>query len=163
MDRATGRWKRQPVDRKARTTLARQRNEDVSHEVLGASYEFVMSEGRHAGDPIKRPQGVPAAWAHPQRLGPDVLQPGGPRILPVSQEVEHRPEQSREEAFWAWALRQDGATLAEFYGDLGFRDRRVSGRRYRGTENVDELFAPQESNRVKGWQRDLPLSRYLQY
>lgn len=74
------------------------RGDGVRREWHGATHTMVMSEQTHEGDPLK-PHGVPPGYEHPQRLGPDMLDPGGPRIWPVSQEIEHGPERSRRAEF----------------------------------------------------------------
>jgi hypothetical protein len=76
--------------------------------------------------------------------------------MPVSQRIEHGPEQSRSREF-----EREAAALAVGYGLMGFKDRRIEGRRYRGTDWVSELDGPQESNRVAGRQADIPFERYL--
>jgi hypothetical protein len=129
----------------------------VTGEYVGGAYEMVMHEQRQEGDVLK-PHGVPPACVHPQPLGRDVLDPGGPRVLPVSQRAEHGSQLSRQEEFER-GLRQDGATMAWSYGELGFHDRRIDGRRYRGT-NSDELLGPQRPYKTKGWQADIPLEKY---
>jgi hypothetical protein len=97
------------------------------------------------------------------------------RALPVSQEVQHGPEESRSAAFneaeqEAYARSYRGfegvLSLADLHHHAGvgsevgmrpwvFQDRRREGRRYRQTWEGDPDI-PQASNRISGWQRDLP-------
>jgi hypothetical protein len=103
----------------------------------GSPLRMVMHEPKQTGV-TRSPHGVPPGYEHPLPLGPDVLEPGGPRILPVSQKIEYGPEKSREEEF----ERAVGAGLnymASYFGDAIFKDRRLEGRRYRETDTVDEL------------------------
>jgi hypothetical protein len=123
---------------------ARATDNDVSREYHGATHNMVMSEQTQSGD--LTPHGVPPQYAHPQRLGRDVLDPGGPRILPVSQEIEHGPEQSRSAEF------QEAAELGALHASLGFYDRRFEGRRHRS----GHMYEPrQEAPTRGGWQRDV--------
>jgi hypothetical protein len=128
---------------------------------MGPTYEIQASTQRHAGDPTQHvvkqiALREPEAYAHPQPLRGDVLWPGGPRVLPVSQQIEHGPEQSRSREF----ERGSAAALAAGYGLLAWKDRRIEGRRYRRTNWLSELSGPQASNRVTGRQADLPFERY---
>jgi hypothetical protein len=131
---------------------------DARNEIPGPTYELRLSEQRQTGDPT--PHGIPSDYAHPQALGRDVLDPGGPRILPVSQKITHGPEQSREEAFDREA-REAAAGMVEFFNWLGFRDRRAFGRRYRATDNIEDLDGAQQPPQRGGWQRDVPFERYM--
>jgi hypothetical protein len=131
----------------------------------GGTYGIeVWSDGRHDGEPQQRQLALrePAGYQHPQHMGNDVIDPGGPRILPVSQKVTHRPQQSRQEGFSDAALRSIAVDVHAFHSEMNFRDRRIEGRRYRPTNNVDDLFGPQEPYDIKGWQRDVPAHRYLE-
>jgi hypothetical protein len=140
MQRATG-WKRQPV---RRTTLARQTDEDVSGEYLGATYKMLPSLQRQEGDHLLAGQRVPhgvGAYTHPQYLTGWALDPGGPRIMPVSQRIEQGPECDRQAEFERGA----GLALHNYYLVVGWRDRRHTGRRPRGTDNGGEaVWGPQE-------------------
>jgi hypothetical protein len=129
---------------------------------MGPTYQIQASGQTHDGDPtqhVVRQLALrePPDYARPQPLGSDVLEPGGPRVMPVSQRIEHGPEHSRSREF----QRGSGAALAVGYGLMGFKDRRIEGRRYRGTNWISELDGPQESNRVSGWQSEVPFGRYL--
>jgi hypothetical protein len=104
----------------------------AQREVAGPVYRMVRSEGRRAGDPGRQlAVREPAGYEHPQRLGSDVLEPAGPRILPVTQHVSDGSEVSREEAF-DLAVREAAADMAVRHGAvptvLGWRDRRLEGR-----------------------------------
>ena len=65
----------------------------------------------------------------------DFLEPGGPRILPVSGKVAHGSERSRSEEFDQAV--QAASELGTWHALLGYRDRRFDGRRYRPTWNGD--------------------------
>ena len=80
---------------------------------------------------------------------------GAPQALPVTQRVEHGPDQSRAEAF----EREAAADLAAYHGFYNWHDRRAEGRRYRNTNWVDELHGPQEPYPV----RPIDPSRYWSY
>jgi hypothetical protein len=73
----------------------------VRREWHGATYGIEeWSKGRHDRDPEHQiAHREPPGYQHPQHLGPDVLDPGGPRILPVKQRIEHGPHRDREEEF----------------------------------------------------------------
>jgi hypothetical protein len=89
-----------------------------------------------------------------------VLDPGGPRILPVTQQVQHGPQQSREDEF-EQAIREGVADMATYYGTFIFRDRRLEGPRYRQTSNVSELVdGPQQPYPKTPHGADIPLDRY---
>jgi hypothetical protein len=113
-------------------------------ELPGPTYEIRESTQTQEGDPYNRPYGVLPEFDRPSLV--DLL-PAAPRTLPVSQDVEHGPEQDRDEAFWL-GIRQasDLGTMHRITGlgpDTGlrpwvFRDRRVSGRRHRPTFNGDD-------------------------
>ena len=134
---------------------------DHKREFHGGVYRITPSDrDRHAGDPQVLAWGAPG-YRHPQPLDRDVLDPGGPRVLPVSQQVQHGSERSREEEF-EQALRQDAAALHAFHSLNVFNDRRVEGRRYRETDFVEDILGSANipyNNR--GWQRDaVPFDRY---
>ncbi len=139
-------WKRQE-----------QANRDAYHAQRGwhgPTYQMVTHHQTQEGDAAK-PHGVPPGYEHPEPLGGDLLDPGGPRILPVTQQVQHGPDQSRAEAF----DREAAAGMAEFYGVLGFKDRRAFGRRHRATDDIRDLDGPQEPYEV----RPIDPSRYWSY
>jgi hypothetical protein len=82
-------------------------------------------------------------------------------MMPVSQAIEHAhkgDERHREQEFERAV--QQAVELGSLHAILGFRDRRFSGRRYRPTDNVEELLGRQEPYDIKGWQRDVPFERY---
>jgi hypothetical protein len=120
----------------------------ATNEWHGATYQMVLSDQQQAGDPLS-PHGVPPGYEHPQPLGPDVLDPGGPRILPVSQEVQHGPELSRSAEFDA-AMRE-AAELGAYHASIGFYDRRFEGRRHRAGYLYED---PEPAPPRGGWQRD---------
>lgn len=128
--------------RRARTT-----DSDISGEYKGGNHKIVMHEQDQSGDPLK-PHGVPPGYEHPQRLGRDVLDPGGPRIWPVSQAIEHGPQKSRR-AEWNEAI-QEAAPPGAFHTGTTFFDRRSEGRRHRSG-----CGEPQEPPTRGGWQRDV--------
>jgi hypothetical protein len=109
----------------------------------------LTGEDRHAGD--KTPHGVPPGYEHPMNLSSLIIE-GAPRILPVTQEIEHGPEQSRNAAF-AQGTAEEFLVLHCLH--TGFRDRRLEGRRYRGTDNVSDLEGRQVPYDIAGWQRDV--------
>ena len=121
---------------------------DPRHETHGATYEMVTHLQQQTGDPLK-PHGLPPGYEHPQPLGPDVLDLGGPRIWPVTQEITHGPKQGRREEFDA--ATQEAVDLAASHAVLGFYDRRYEGRRHRGGHLYEE---PQDPPTRGGWQRD---------
>jgi hypothetical protein len=116
-------------------------------EVPGATYQIDPprpDDDRHAGDPMRRPHGVPSEYDRPSMV--DLL-PAGPRALPLTQDIEAGPDESREEEFWRGIQQAaDLGTMHRITGlgpDTGlrpwvFRDRRVSGRRHRPTFNGDD-------------------------
>jgi hypothetical protein len=145
---------------------------DHRNEFHGGVYRITPPDrDRHAGDPLAQvvlnePPGYTnrqaierwcRAWSdeHPQRLGRDVLDPCGPRILPVLQQVEHGPQRSREEEF-EQALREDAAALHTFHSLNLLNDRRIEGRRHRPTDFLEDLLGtakvPYETKR---WQADV--------
>jgi hypothetical protein len=130
------------------------RGDDVRREWHGGTHQLVMHEQTHEGDPLK-PHDVPPGYEHPQPLGPDVLDPGGARILPVSQDVQHGPERSRSAEFGA--ARQEVANLAAWHASINFFDRRYEGRRHRSGHLYEE---PREPPTRGGWQHDVPFHRY---
>jgi hypothetical protein len=113
---------------------------------------MVPSDQTHEGDPQRHSHGVPVD------LPPSMVEiiAGAPRALPVSQRIQHGNEESRMEAFQRDLDEALGNVydLAVFHRQVGlgsdvglrpwvFRDRRVSGRRYRGTYEGDP-DTPQE-------------------
>jgi hypothetical protein len=70
----------------------------------------------------------------------------------VSQEITHGPDKSRSAEFDA--AMQEAEYLGAYHHAIGFRDRRYYGRRWRPTDNEDEL-TPQQPYDTKGWQRDV--------
>jgi hypothetical protein len=46
---------------------------------------------------------------------------------------------------------------------MGFKDRRFYGRRYRNTDNIEEVFGSHEPPPIGGWQADVPIERYLEF
>jgi hypothetical protein len=136
-------------------------NDFVRREWHGARYGIEdWTEGRHEGDPLQRRLALrePSPYQHPRWLGPVALDPGGPRILPVSQRIEHGEVRSRGGEFDEAA--QAAFELGFLHAALGFRDRRFYGRRYRPTDNVDDLLGPQRPYDVKGWQADVPFEKF---
>jgi hypothetical protein len=122
---------------------------DPRNEVHGATYAVTAlrpGDDRHAGDPLQIALREPPGYEHPQPLGPDVLNPGGPRILPVTQEITHGPTESRSAEF------QEAAELGALHASLGFYDRRFEGRRHRSGHLYEE---PQDPPTRGGWQRDV--------
>jgi hypothetical protein len=133
---------------------------------MGPMYEIESSQQRQTGDPMQQiveqlSLREPPGYEHPQRLGSDVLQPGGPRVLPVSQKIQHGPEQSCSEAFDREA-REAAAVLHTAFGMLGWRDRRFEGRRFRPTDLVAELDGPQEPYPAAPAPADLPIEAFGQ-
>jgi hypothetical protein len=118
-------------------------------EYNGATYEMVMHEQRQSGDPLSA-HGLPPGYEHPQHLGPDVLDPGGPRILPVSQEIFHGLRESRGAEFAAAA--QQAYETGALHATLGYYDRRFEGRRHRSGYRYEERREPPPRG---GWQRDV--------
>src|SRR5215469_16913263 len=111
-------------------------------EVPGPTYELVMSDQHHEGEP--RPHGVPPDFDRPSLV--DLL-PSAPRTLSVSQRVEHGPQEDRDEAFWLGV--EQAGDLGELHAFAGlgpetglrpwvFRDRRIAGRRHRPTFDGDD-------------------------
>jgi hypothetical protein len=125
-------------------------NKIVRREHHGGTYDITPLTGkdRHAGD--KTPHGVPAEYAHPQSLK-DLIIEGAPRALPVTQEIAHGPAQDRARAFAHGSVE---TFLVQNALD-GFKDRRLEGRRYRGTDNVSDLDGPQQPYDIAGWQADI--------
>jgi hypothetical protein len=91
---------------------------------------------------------------------------GGPRTLPVSQDIEHGPEESRSESFnkglgqvydlgamhWRHGLGPEAGL-----GPWVFRDRRMTGRRYRTAYNGEE---PQQPPAPAPTPADLPIEKF---
>jgi hypothetical protein len=99
--------------------------------MIGPTYQMRMSRQIQEGDPVHQivqqlALREPPGYEHPRRLRGDVLQPGGPRIMPVSQKVSHGADISREAAFDKEAA-IEAAALAQLYGLMGWKDRRVEG------------------------------------
>jgi hypothetical protein len=136
-----------PVERERRQSKSVEPS--ARNEVMGARYETEPSRQRQEGDPT--PHGV-GAYAHPMWLGSLMIE-GAPRALPVTQQIEHGPVQSRSAEFDQAVL--DAADLGRVHRALGFRDRRFYGRRYRPTDNEDELNGRQPPYDTQGWQRDV--------
>jgi hypothetical protein len=89
----------------------------------------------------------------------DLIIEDAPRALPVSQEIQHGPEQSRTAEFASaaeedYVMRQAGFLVHQHYATVGFRDRRSDGRRYRGTDNTEDMYGPQQPYAIEGWQAD---------
>jgi hypothetical protein len=116
----------------------------VRREVMGPAYELVMSNQRQAGEPQQIALREPDPYRHPRPLSGWVLDPGGPRIMPASQEIAHGDERNREEEFDQAV--QQAAELGALHAVLGFRDRR---------------FYPKPA-RVGGWQADVNTPDKLQ-
>jgi hypothetical protein len=130
------------------------------NEVHGPSYRLEMSEQRHEGDPQQQlALREPDPYQRPMSVL-DLIVAGAPRALPVSQEIQRGPEQSRSGEFQAAV--QAAADLGHLHYSLGYRDRRWEGRRHRPTNNLDDL-TPQDPPQRGGWQRDVPMERYLSY
>lgn len=73
-------------------------------EVHGPTYRIAApnpSDDRHSGDPT--PHGLPPAYSRPQSVQ-DLILANTVRALPVTQQVEHGPEQSRSAEFQEAAL-----------------------------------------------------------
>jgi hypothetical protein len=103
------------------------------HEWHGAAYEMVTHQQRQEGDPT--PHGVPPQYTHPMNLT-GMIVGGAPRALPVTQAITHGPAQDRAKAF------AQGSAEEFLLGNENFRDRRVDGRRYRGTWNGEGRQEP---------------------
>ena len=122
----------------------------VRREWHGANYGIQeWSDDRHAGDPQQIALREPDPYAHPQPLG-DLLDPGGPRIWPVSQEIGHGAAQSRSTEFDA--AMQEVADLAAHHAEIGFYDRRFEGRRHRSGYLYEERREPPPRG---GWQSEV--------
>jgi hypothetical protein len=141
--------------------------EYVRKEWHGATLKMGMSDQRQEGDPSKDLPDVPPDHG----LRPRILA-GAPRALPVSQRISHGPEQSREEAFTEGTdlsdeqmrggrSKQAAHNLAKYYGQLGFRDRRLEGRRYRPTDFISELDGPQAPYPPADAPGDMPIERFV--
>ena len=143
---------------------------DVRREWHGPSYDMLMSATDQRGDPAH-----PARWPHgvPSGLRPSLIDmlPVAARVLPVTQEVPHGEERSREEEFDLGVAQSSDLGRAHRQWGLApvgtapwhYQDRRVSGRRYRPTDNEMEKDGPQEAPPRGGWQADIPMSRYLSF
>lgn len=117
------------------STMARRAERDaaqVRKEVTGPTYQMVLSDQRQEAEP----HGVPPGYEHPLDLRGFIIA-GGPRVLPVSQEIEHGPQPSRSEEFEQ--AMQTVANLGALHRAIGFKDRRFYGRRYRPTDDIEEL------------------------
>jgi hypothetical protein len=136
---------------------ANQDNYFTRSEMHGPTYRLEMSEQRQEGDPQQIALREPSPYEHPEKLGTDVLEPGGPRVLPVSQMATHGPQLGRSDAF----VMDDPVDLALLYTAIGWKDRRVEKRRYSYTNWQREAEeGPQPSNRVTGLQTDLPFQAW---
>ena len=124
------------------------------HEVHGATYKTVMHEQTQSGDPLRfPPHGVPPQYAHPMNLR-SLISEDAVRALPVSQEIEHGPSQSRTAEFASaaeedYVMRQAGFLVHHHYATVGFRDRRSDGRRFRPTDNTEDMYGPQEPYNIE--------------
>jgi hypothetical protein len=123
-------------------------NKFVRREYHGGTYKTVMHEQQQEGDPT--PHGVPPGYEHPMNLSRLIIE-GAPRALPVSQKITHGPAQDRAKAFAHGSVE---TFLVQNALD-GFKDRRLEGRRYRGTDNVSDLEGRQQPYDIAGWQRDV--------
>jgi hypothetical protein len=134
-------------------------------EVHGPTYQIRPSEQRHEGDPTQDiVQQIalrePPEYQHPQRLGRDTLDPGGPRVLPVSGAVSHGSKMSRTEAF-EQAQRAAAAEMSFAYGLLGWKDRRREGRRFRPTDTVQDMMGPQEPYPPAPHGSEIPFEKFV--
>jgi hypothetical protein len=155
-------------------------------EVPGPTYQIEPPrpyDDRHAGDPMRQIiLAEPPVYDHPEPLGPDVLDPGGPRILPVNQSVSYGPQESREAEFaqgqqdplkgppyfledfddqFEHDIRGIAHDRALYDAYAGFVDRRQEGRRHRPIDNVTELLGQQRPYPPAPAPADLPLDRFL--
>lgn len=139
----------------------------VRREYHGATYAVTPLTGkdRHSGD--RTPHGVPPEYAHPMDLTSLIVE-DAPRALPVTQEIQHGPEQSRSTEFARGSaddeehiMRHAALLVHAYYATVGFKDRRIEGRRFRQTNNVEEMDGPQQPYDIAGWQRDIPIERYM--
>jgi hypothetical protein len=127
---------------------------DARHELHGATYKTVMHEQTQSGDPLRfPPHGVPPQYAHPMNLR-SLISEDAVRALPVSQEIEHGPSQSRTAEFASaaeedYVMRQAGFLVHHHYATVGFRDRRSDGRRFRPTDNTEDMYGPQEPYNIE--------------
>jgi hypothetical protein len=133
---------------------------------MGPTHRIEASKQQHEADPVKQIVRQMAlretpGYEHPQRLGSDLLQPGGPRVMPVSQKIQHGPEQSRSEAF-ELDRQTAAAVLYTAYGLLGWRDRRIEGRRHRPTDLIAELDGPQEPYPQALPPAEMPIEKFIQ-
>jgi hypothetical protein len=132
---------------------ANQDNYWVRREVPGPTYRMATSDQRQEGDPVRQlALREPSGYEHPERLGSDVVEPGGPRILPVSQDVPQGQKMSRNTE-----SERAAAELGALHHALGFRDRRFG---YRPTDNVAELDGPQEPYPAALAPAELPLETF---
>jgi len=146
---------------RAATQRRAQRDQDfVRREMMGPTYEIEQSDQHQEGEPGQMALREPAGYEHPQHLSGWLLDSGGPRVWPVSQRVSYGSEQSREEAFQDAVLRGLAAAVSDYHSQVMFRDRRIEGRRYRRTNNIEDLLGPQEPHDTKGWQDDVPFEKY---
>jgi hypothetical protein len=133
----------------ARKLTAADRDWHYAHqEIPRPTYQMIMSNQMHEDEP-RHPHGVPPG------LRPSLIEilAGAPRVLPVSQEVEHGPEQSRSEEFQrGFQQASDLGRMHAFAGlgsEPGLRPWVYRSRR-----------GEPKPCRVKGWQVDVPLDRY---
>jgi hypothetical protein len=122
---------------------------DATKEWKGAGHRMAQSEQKQTGDPQQIALREPPGYQHPRSVM-DLIVAAAPRALPVSQEIEHGPDQSQSRSLEFEEAWQDA---------IGYYDRRPEGRRYRNTY----LGAgPQEPPPRGGWQADVPFERYLE-
>jgi hypothetical protein len=135
---------------------------DARREVHGATHEILPSLQRQEGDASYGQHGVPEEFDRPSMV--DLL-PSAPRMLPVSQDVEHGPAEDRDAAFWL-AIQQAhdlgamhgacGLGLEVALGPSVFRDRRFWGRRHRpGFDDAEasQPYAPADAPADMEWIR----------
>jgi hypothetical protein len=143
---------------------------------------MVVSDQYHEADPQRQiVLREPIDYLHLEPLGPDVLDPGGPRVLPVSQAVQHGPQESREAEFeqgsrdsfsgppyfledfdeeFEHDIRGIAHDVARFHALTGFNDRRIEGRRHRSIDNVTELLGQQRPYPPGLAPADLPIEKF---
>ena len=154
----------------------------MGREWHGPTYTMAPSDQHHAGDPMRQiALRQPDPYQHPEHLGRDVLDPGGPRILPVSQRIQPGDEPSQEQEFEQgqsalggppWFLEDfddefehDVRGIAHGYsnyvGYFGFNDRRIEGRRHRPIDNVTEILGQQRPYPPAPAPADLPPEAFV--